>query len=170
MNDTVKNNTAKNEFQQTLEILKSMVEVCSIHSSRIRLAHESLVNLIPFTATGIENLSTHALGMTDLLVHRFSKLQDTIGDKIFPLFLTILGENIDHKSFIDRLNMLEKLNIISDADRWREYRSARNAAAHEYPHNFELMADNLNRIVVLSKELYLFWEILAEQINTKIAL
>ena len=158
-----------NEFHNTVEILKSMMEICSIHCARIRLAQETLNHLFPFTAEKIQHFTTIELGMTDLLVHRFSKLQDTIGDKVFPLLLVILGENIEHKSFIDRLNMLEKLNIVSNVNRWREYRSAHNAATHEYPHNFELMADNLTRISVLSNELCAFWDALVIQINEKIA-
>ena len=147
----------ENDLKQTIRILESMTDICDTHMARIEMANDVLAANAPFTAHSIQHMNQLQLGMSDLLIHRFSKLQDTIGEKIFPLYLTILGENVQQLSFIDRLNLLEKLRILPSTEQWRMYRLARNAATHEYPDKLELMAENLNRIIILSKELCLFW-------------
>jgi hypothetical protein len=152
---------------EEITIFKSTIEVCNIHKERIQMAYEMLNQKFPFTADKIEHLSPLELGMSELLINRFSKLQDTIGEKIFPHVLTLLGENIYQKSFIDRLNMLEKLGIIKDANQWQNYRTARNAATHEYPDNLNRMAENLNHVMTLSQELVTFWMKLQQLILSK---
>lgn len=151
-----------------LNAFKSTIEICTIHKERIQMAYETLSENFPFTANKIKNLTPLDLGMAELLINRFSKLQDTIGDKIFLYVLILFGENIYQKSFIDRLNMLEKLGIIENAEQWQAYRSAGSAAAHEYPDNLSLMAENLNHVMVLSQELVQFWTKLNHLILSKI--
>ncbi len=163
------NDVLTNEHNQTRTILESMIDVCNVHANRIQMANELLKEHTPFDAQKIKEMTPLELGMSDLLIHRFSKLQDTIGDKIFPLYLTILGENIQQLSFIDRLNLLEKLGILSSTEQWRMYRFARNAATHEYPDKMELMAENLNRIIALSIELINFWLHFKNQIHERLS-
>ena len=74
-------------------------------------------------------------------------------------------EDIINKSFIDRLNMLEKLGYINDAQHWFTYRKARNSVAHEYPENLDLMLKNLEEIIHLAKDLSLYWDGLRIKIN-----
>jgi hypothetical protein len=64
----------------------------------------------------------------------FTKLQDLTGAKLFKTVLIQLKE-IDSYSIPmkDVLNILEKLNILNDADDWDLLREIRNAIAHEYP-------------------------------------
>ncbi len=71
-----------------------------------------------------------ALAFCDQVIYRFSKLQDTIGAKLFKSFLLFQGENID-KPFLDILSELEKMDIV-DVDEWFEMRDLRNEIAHEY--------------------------------------
>ena len=146
----------------------SMIDICNMHKMRIQTAHEKLIQSHPFTAEKIENLDLFQLGMAEILINRFSKLQDTIGEKIFPNILLLLGESIYQTSFIDRLNMLEKIGIIEDANDWQEYRNARNASTHEYPDNLKLMAENLNNVMTLSQKLIIFWDRLHQLIIAKI--
>lgn len=148
-------------------VFKSTIDVCNMHKVRIEMAYDTLLQNYPFTTEKIANLDPLQLGMAEILINRFSKLQDTIGQKIFPQFLTLLGEDIYQKTFIDRLNMLEKLGIIDDANQWQSYRDARNAATHEYPDNLGRMADNLNHVMTLSQELITFWKKLNQLIISK---
>lgn len=148
-------------------IFKSTIEICNIHKERIQMAYELLNQKFPFTSDKIEHLNQLELGMSEMLINRFSKLQDTIGEKIFPNVLILLGEDIYQKTPIDRLNMLEKLGIIEDANEWQDYRTARNAATHEYPDNLNRMAENLNHIMTLSQKLVTFWEGLHQFIISK---
>jgi hypothetical protein len=154
---------------EEIAIFKSNIDVCNTHKERIQMANAILNQKFPFTAEKIEHLDQLELGMCEMLINRFSKLQDMIGEKIFPNVLLLLGEDIYQKTFIDRLNMLEKLGIIDDANQWQNYRNARNAATHEYPDNLGKMAENLNHVMTLSQELVVFWNKLRQLILSRIS-
>lgn len=66
----------------------------------------------------------------DAFVGRFSRLQDTVGDKLLPQLLTILGEKVE--SVIDNLDRAEKLGFLDSADEWMSIRNLRNQMIHEY--------------------------------------
>ena len=147
-----------------IELLKKEYESCNIHADRIKRALIEIEKILPLSIEKIIGMDTHELGMTELLTGRLAKLQDTIGEKIFPLILRAIGEDIKGKSFIDRLNLLEKLNYIDNAEHWFEYRDARNAVSHEYPDSPDLMIENLKEIIELSKQLLKYWQDLGEKI------
>ncbi len=69
----------------------------------------------------------------DAFIFRFSKMQDSMGEKLFPLTLTLLGEEVKRKPFIDLLNRLEELELLGSAEKWIELRKLRNAITHTYP-------------------------------------
>lgn len=142
------------------EALLKELQVCALHVDRIEKALAEIMLFLPLTKEKIEHFSVQELAITELLTSRFAKLQDAMGEKLFPLYLTYLGEDIVSKSFIDRLNRLEKLGIIPASNRWFQYRRARNAIAHEYPDSIEMTLSNLNEVLLLSKELIgLFYQI-----------
>lgn len=66
----------------------------------------------------------------DAFVGRFSRLQDTVGDKLLPQLLTVLGEKVE--SVIDNLDRAEKLGFLDSADEWMSIRNLRNQMIHEY--------------------------------------
>ncbi len=66
----------------------------------------------------------------EAFVGRFARLQDTIGDKLLPLFLGALGEKIS--AAIDNLDRAERLGLIKSADEWMTMRNLRNQMIHEY--------------------------------------
>lgn len=84
--------------------------------------------------------------MIDQFLFRFSKLQDTIGEKLFKAILLYLDENIENKPFIDILNRMEKLEILVSVEQWRELRNIRNELSHNYDDEPEEMAISLNKI------------------------
>lgn len=94
---------------------------------------------------------------------RFGKLQDVMGAKIFPLILEILEED-GAISFRDKLNRLEKLGFIDNANWWSDLRNIRNELTQEYPDNYSLLADSLNRFLPLAEELLAFWQKLQEKL------
>ncbi|MCK4840950.1 MAG: hypothetical protein KAT04_03595 [Methylococcales bacterium] len=61
---------------------------------------------------------------------RYSRLQDTVGDKLLPLWLKIQGEKTG--STIDNLDKAEKLGILSSVETWMMLRQLRNQLVHEY--------------------------------------
>lgn len=129
MNASANANASANTNTNAKELLKKKYEVCNLHADRMRKALNEIKKITPLSQIKIENMNTHELA--ELLTGRFAKLQDTLGKKIFPLILIAIGEDTQGMSFIDRLNLLEKLGYIDDAQHWFDYRDARNAAAHE---------------------------------------
>lgn len=79
----------------------------------------------------------------DAFVARFSRLQDTLGDKLVPELLHHLLESPG--SALDNINRMEKLGLITSVDDWQEARNLRNKLVHEYLHEAEDFADALNR-------------------------
>lgn len=78
----------------------------------------------------------------DAFVSRFSRLQDTLGDKLLPLYLTLLGE--PRGAAIDNLNRAEKLGLIESAEQWISLRYLRNQMVHEYIEDPDKLAEALN--------------------------
>lgn len=79
----------------------------------------------------------------DAFVSRFGRLQDTVGDKLLPLYLNAVGERVG--PVIDNLNRAEKLGLISVAETWMVLRDLRNQMIHEYMEDTEKLADALNK-------------------------
>lgn len=67
---------------------------------------------------------------TDAFVARFSRLQDTLGDKLLPTLLKALGE--DRPTLVDRLDLAEKMGWIESSEDWMTMRQLRNQMIHEY--------------------------------------
>jgi len=66
----------------------------------------------------------------EAFVGRFGRLQDTVGDKLLPLVLSVLGEKAS--AAIDNLDRAERLGLINSADEWMTMRNLRNQMVHEY--------------------------------------
>lgn len=75
--------------------------------------------------------------LTDQILYRFTKLQDTMGERLVPATLDCLLEPHDAWPMRDRLDRLEKLGFL-DVDDWMAWRNVRNRLSHEYPDAPEL--------------------------------
>lgn len=75
----------------------------------------------------------------------FAKIQDKIGAKLFRSVLYAQHE-IDDESIPmrDVLNVLEKLQLINNADDWERLREIRNTLAHEYPFDIAERIENIH--------------------------
>jgi len=80
----------------------------------------------------------------DQLILRFTKLQDTMGTRLFPATLDALEEAYEDRPMIDKLHRLEKLGYLSNVQQWNELRVIRNRFAHDYPEDDALKAAYLN--------------------------
>ncbi len=67
----------------------------------------------------------------DQMIYRFSKLQDTMGRKLFRALLDAVGEWESTMTMIDTLNKLDKYGIL-DLALWQKLRDIRNEIAHNY--------------------------------------
>ena len=95
--------------------------------------------------------SNQQIAYSDQIIYRFSKLQDSMGAKLFKSILLYQGDNIN-RPFLDILNSLEKMEII-DVDNWFELRDLRNEIAHNYDDNENSAIYILNRVYELKDEL-----------------
>jgi hypothetical protein len=83
----------------------------------------------------------------DAFVSRFCRLQDTLGDKLLPIFLRMQLEPIG--TVLDNLNRAEKLGLISSVADWVEARSLRNTLVHEYTEDMKTLRQSLLRALQL---------------------
>jgi len=97
----------------------------------------------PFTLERARQLELDAdlAERVDAFVGRLGRLQDTIGDKLMPVFLTALGET--PAAAIDNLDRAERLGLIASADEWMALRKLRNQMVHEYIEDLTLLASAL---------------------------
>lgn len=137
--------------------------IADIQSTRLKDALIQVNKLLPLSAAVLANLPTDKLAFLDMMTTRFGKLQDIIGSKIFPIILNLLEE--DAVAFIDKLNKLEKLGYIDDANWWIELREIRNKIAHDYPDDHDLICSHLSVVILKAAELIEFWQ----KLKTKIA-
>ena len=72
------------------EILKETLKVAKIHLTRLEVAKKEINSL-----GAIDNLNLidwEVLKVIDTFIFRFIKLQDFLGNKVFKLFLKVIGE------------------------------------------------------------------------------
>ena len=78
---------------------------------------------------------------TEAFASRFGRFQDTIGGKLIPLWLKILGEQ--PTSFIDNLNKAEKLGVLDSVENWLKLRELRTQMVHEYIEDMSILVNAL---------------------------
>ncbi|WP_457622329.1 hypothetical protein [Persephonella sp.] len=101
----------------------------------------------------------------DAFLFRFSKMQDTMEEKLFPLILEIFGEEARNKPFIDILNRLEQLEILPSANKWKELRKIRNLLTHTYPWEQEILIKELKQAINASDRLMKIYQNIKEKIK-----
>lgn len=97
----------------------------------------------PFTSERIKQLETDIdlSERVEAFVGRFSRLQDTVADKLLPALLVALGET--PSAVIDNLDRAERLGFLDSADEWLAMRQLRNQMVHEYVDDPVLLASAL---------------------------
>ena len=131
----------------------SLIEIARIHESHLLYSLNNLSDIFPITEEKVVNLTRQEFLLLELLTTRFSKLQDFIGSNLTDAVLIKLNEFSDNLSMIDKMNKLEKLELIKDAHLWQDIRKLRNHLTHEYPDKPKLVAQFLNEAYSLSFEL-----------------
>ena len=101
---------------------------------------------MPLNKERYQSLSEDEIEHIDQFLYRFSKLQDAMGQKLFKSILLLLDEKVENKPFIDILNRLEKLELLEDANIWRELRDDRNELAHNYEDDPEEASLIINKL------------------------
>ena len=130
------------DIEQTF---KEKLHECNQHKKRLKSAKHKLKFIMPLDVNKYEELDDIFISLIDQLIFRFSKLQDTMGDKLFPMVLELNGEEVKKMTFIDRLNRLEELELLYKNE-WMTLRKERNEIAHEYSFNQDEVVDSINII------------------------
>jgi len=77
----------------------------------------------------------------EAFVSRYSRMQDTIADKLIPRWLQSLAERTG--SQIENLNRAERLGVLESTESWLAARKLRSQLVHEYMQDPEAFADAL---------------------------
>lgn len=126
-------------------LLSLLFETAKVHQRRIEHSKNQIKDDFPLTPETASNLNDDSFSHWEVLISRFAKLQDLLGAKIIPEVLNYIGEGSERQTYIDRLNKLEKLEVIDNTQTWIELRTLRNHLAHEYPNAPNLTAEYLNQ-------------------------
>ena len=129
-----------------IEKLEKIFYECDKHLYRINSSAKKLEYIMPLNKEKYLKLTEDDIQSLDQFLFRFSKLQDTMGQKLFKTILLFLNEDIEGKPFIDILNLMEKLTLIDDANEWKCLRDDRNELAHNYEDEPEEMSESINII------------------------
>ncbi len=128
-------------------ILKQKIEQCELHLERMNFAFLKIKSYYPFDEKHFPLKNYTDLAYLDMFTGRFAKLQDYMGEKLFPEVLKVLANTNESLSYIDMLNALEKNYLLESAKKWRDLRDLRNKIAHEYPNCYGEQCKNLNQIM-----------------------
>lgn len=139
------------------EKIEKIIRECDKHLQRISYSTEQMKTFMPLDGKHYQKLSELEIQIIDQFLFRFAKLQDRMGDKLFKALLSYLDENIESKPFIDILNRMEKLNILSSVDQWRELRDIRNELSHHYDDEPVEMALAINMIYSRKDDLIIIY-------------
>ncbi len=127
--------------------LEKLLGECRKHLKRLTSAAGKMSVFMPMDGKKYESLTDDEVEHIDQFLFRFAKLQDTLGEKLFKRLLDhLLEPDIRKMSFIDILNRLEQLEVISNKDEWIEVRKIRNDITHQYEDESKEMAESLNAI------------------------
>ena len=98
----------------------------------------------PFTAHDAEKLDADVelSERAEAFVSRFGRLQDTIGDKLLPAYLTAAEETPGLA--VDNLDRAERLGLLGSTEQWFALRKLRNQMVHESIEDPHILADALN--------------------------
>ena len=119
---------------------------CTLHAEILVEALAETRKWLPFNANTVQHITKEQLRVLDQMAYRFTKLQDTMGQKVLPTILDLAQEPIaPDATFAEKLNWLERMGALPSAEEWKKLRVARNAIAHEYPDDHALRASAINR-------------------------
>lgn len=118
-------------------------------------ALSSLDFILPMTGEMFEHLTDAQVQSVDQFILRFTKLQDAMGNHLFPSILQYLQEQYEERPMLDKLNRLEKLGYIQSAEAWQNIRNTRNKFAHDYSDDGEKNAALINVASEAAEEMYI---------------
>ncbi len=139
------------------EALRAIIKECHTHARVLQEAVEELGDT-RFSESSVMAISIQQRRLLDQLAYRFTKLQDSMGMKLFPMLLELAEEPIpENMAFAEKLQRLERLGALESVEQWRQLREIRNQIAHEYENAPALKAAVLNRFIDEVGSLLAMW-------------
>ncbi len=136
-----------NDRKKILVTVKNAIGECEFHIKRILEARVVLDKYFPLSEKGYEALeSDGAMPYLDQFVYRYAKLQDKIGSSIIKNIVFLVEYSEDGKTFIDKLNVLEREGLIKSTTAWEGFRDLRNRLSHEYSTDIDTQIKTLNEV------------------------
>jgi hypothetical protein len=151
--------------EKKLEALQALLDLCGILALSLQSVCNYVLPLYPIKPEQTPILTDEQIAFLDNLINRYSKLQDTIGAKLFPLLLEFLQQEREHLGLLDLLRRLEEFGFLSNTEEWLEMRKLRNYLVHEYPDDFQDIADNLNKAIEYAQYLITYWSVLKDKVE-----
>ncbi len=127
-------------MNSSIERMMQLISITDKEAIHLEQVAQRLRQKLPEQVSDLEE----ALNQPDLIdtlesfTAKFSRLQDTLADKLLPTFLTLSGEKTG--TVIENLNRAETLSLITNTQAWLIARNLRNKLVHEYIEDYnELM-------------------------------
>lgn len=124
--------------------------------------------LIPIRAETIDQLGFSELETIDAFRVRFCDLQDCLGRKVFRTLLSLEEEKFSTQ--LDILNKMEKRELITSFDDWKELRDTRNLFSHDYPESKEQRAQAINSSFERTKTLIIILDRVVNYVRNNLGL
>lgn len=122
----------------------ALLFVAHRHKHHLEKSKHILAAMMPLTVDRVEDFSDEEIALWDAFTMRFCKLQDLLGSKLFDAVLSFAGTTPLPVTIIDKVHALEKMDIIPDANLWKDIRDTRNNLTHDYPDMPIFTAKTLN--------------------------
>lgn len=124
--------------------------------------------VLPMMGHVFELLTDTQIQILDQFILRFTKLQDAIGGHLFPSLLLYLQEQYEDRPLLDKLNRLEKLGYVKNAESWQDIRNIRNKFAHDYPDDEDKNASLINVANTAAEEMCLILIAIEKKLKTEL--
>jgi hypothetical protein len=126
--------------------IESALQEGASHLQRLDSGTVKLAGIFPLTPETLASLADDNVSLLDQFIYRFTKLQDTMGTRLFPAFVSMITGSDESRPFIDTPNQLEKVGVIASMETWQTLRVLRNNLAHDYPDGKEQCVATLNML------------------------
>ena len=139
---------------------------CERHLYHLFHAMLSIQTFCPLTDKTYTSLTDEQVQALDQFILRYTKLQDAMGNRLFPAILGYLNEQFEDRPMLDKLNRLEKLRFIDSVEKWQTVRNIRNKFAHDYPDDPDKNVAHLNFALESVSVLYAMLTTISTQLKT----
>lgn len=124
--------------------LHSSIKECDSHMEKLERGRGLLSEFFPLDEDTFKKLNDNQIEHIDQFIYRFTRIQDTMGKRLFPSLISYIDNDLTSHTFLDILARLEQLEIIKSSSDWQFFRNLRNNLSYDYPDNIKIMVETLN--------------------------